>query len=205
QAYTQAKIRHGSDSRSKEPFQDKAYGESFANIHNRPINNRRRTRMSNYKCKPGAVRLFCNIYGKYYTCERVETTDMLFLGDVWTGFKPFEAERQQELFRHTADCGNCIVQRTCNTCFTVVSQRFDTDDAAVDGEFFNFKCDLQRKSTAQMFAEYTQIMESNPHAFDPVSKSAGLAIFDTGPSNLGRSWYDRTDGSVVIDEECLVD
>jgi len=154
------------------PLGDMLFREKMFLIHNREIGHAENRRIVNYKCFPGGVRLYCDIRGNYYTCEKCESSETMALGDVWSGFSVTRSEEILETYRHIADCGNCVAQQHCTNCFTDFFQRDDNVGVLV-GEAFDHKCQGSRLSTSDDFSLYTEIMEKNPGAFgDPTVEAS---------------------------------
>jgi sulfatase maturation enzyme AslB (radical SAM superfamily) len=160
--YVHDRARYGEQIGDESPFVNMMFREQMDRIHDRPISARPYEWYFNYKCFPGAVRLFCDIRGRYYVCERCESTEATYLGDVWSGFDPSRSERLMEQYRQIADCGNCIAQKHCSNCFTSFQQ---SEGAGLIGEAYDYKCQSIRKETPIMLKRYTEIMEINPDAF----------------------------------------
>lgn len=69
-------------------------------------------------CIPGQLRLFVNVYGDFYPCERVsENSPAVHIGSLDTGFDVVKAEQFLNASRVTKEiCKNCWCFRFCNQC-----------------------------------------------------------------------------------------
>lgn len=164
QAYVAAKATHGGEVRIAEPFLASMFGESFDAIHRRTISRTDPGIFFNYHCLPGNTKLYCDIRGNYFACEKCESTPVTSLGNVWDGFDPGGSERMLEAFRSIADCGNCVAKRHCSHCFVSFQSR--ADGRGLKGEAFDEECQKRRRAVADDFRKYTEILEKNPDAFD---------------------------------------
>ncbi len=164
QDYLDSKIEFGQDATDASPVANMLFREIMFGIHMREINDDAKKRIVNYKCFPGNVRMFCDIRGTYFACEKCENTKTMSLGDVWNGMDVGRSENLLEIYRHVADCGNCVAQRHCTNCFTNFFEN-ENQDGMLVGEAFDTKCRSMRQGTAMNMKMYTDIMEKNPDAF----------------------------------------
>ena len=69
-------------------------------------------------CIPGQQRLFVNVDGIFYPCERVsETSDAMKIGNLWDGFDIKKAQKILNIGQLTEeDCKNCWAIRHCLIC-----------------------------------------------------------------------------------------
>jgi sulfatase maturation enzyme AslB (radical SAM superfamily) len=174
--YIDGKVTFGSDHGFRKSFTDSMFRDTMIHIHERQVTTGKPPHMFNYKCYPGAVRLFCDIHGRYYVCEKCESSEVTNLGDVWSGFDPRRSELMMERYRHIADCGNCIAQKHCSNCYRGLQKKHDSDGLV--GEAYDFSCQQTRATTASNLRTYTEIMEKNPDAFDFPSASRIVELTD---------------------------
>ncbi|MGC8641609.1 MAG: radical SAM protein [Isosphaeraceae bacterium] len=170
--YIRGRVQLGAEIRSAFPFANMVYREMMSAFHGRPITTDNVYPVFNYKCYPGAIRLYCDVDGRYYVCQRCESTEKTLLGEVWTGFDPRRSELLLEELRHIADCGNCIAQRHCSNCFVSFQQK--PGAGGVIGEGYDFRCRSIRRSTPETLRMYTEILEQNPNAFDEAERDDDL-------------------------------
>ena len=118
-------------------------------------------------CAPGNSRLFVDTEGRYFPCERIETSPSLCIGDVDSGL---DAERVWDLMDQYAsvigeDCRRCWAVRLCRMCFVhaVRDGRFDLEKTREN-------CELQRRRLHLSLVRYSTILESDPEAFDYIKK-----------------------------------
>lgn len=115
-------------------------------------------------CIPGFTRRFCDADGNYRVCERVDNSDAYLLGNVWDGLDAAKMKRTMELRRHFGDCGNCPSLKVCDVCYARMAQS-DAAQAGYDPSF-DRQCQTTRQASVELLRDYTEIMESNPDAFD---------------------------------------
>ena len=67
-------------------------------------------------CIPGAVRLYCSTGGHYFPCEKVEFSESLKIGNVWSGIDSQKVERMINFMEEATDCINCVGKHLCVAC-----------------------------------------------------------------------------------------
>ncbi len=68
-------------------------------------------------CIAGKSRLFVNVDGKFYPCERVNENDHMCIGDIKTGFNNERVYRLLNIGNLTSEqCKNCWAIRYCSIC-----------------------------------------------------------------------------------------
>jgi uncharacterized protein len=107
-------------------------------------------------CIPGAQRLFVNVNGDFFPCERVsEASQVMKIGNVDNGF---DIDRIRELLnigRLTAkNCQNCWAFRYCHLCATSAD-----DITALSAEKKLSYCEQVRSSIDNSFIEYCVLKE----------------------------------------------
>ncbi len=111
-------------------------------------------------CIPGTRRLFVDVSGYLYPCERVGQAYRI--GNVDTGIRVDKINRMIENFiKSSEDCKNCWGIRLCGMCFAQTRK----------GKRFNIKrkkeyCKIRLRIIDSMLKTYTTIIESNSMAFD---------------------------------------
>ncbi len=75
-------------------------------------------------CVPGILRLFVDVKGRFFPCERCsETSDIMNIGDLGTGF---DVERCLRLLNVAQlapnECKNCWAQLRCNVCAAQIEE-----------------------------------------------------------------------------------
>lgn len=130
-------------------------------IHRRQIKPMMKNCGPNGICVPGVRKLFVDVEGKFYPCEKVGRA--FCIGDV---DKEIEVQKVRSIIEtyikeSTKDCLNCWAVRLCKLCFT----------SARKGDKFDFerkkeRCVNERNSLHNSLVLYTKIMEKNPKAFD---------------------------------------
>lgn len=101
-------------------------------------------------CYPGYTKLFVNVTGDLYPCERVsENSSVMKIGNVFEGFDFSKAKQLLNLGKITEeDCKNCWAFRQCNMC----AQRAD-NGANLSGDRKRADCDYA-KSIAERRLQY---------------------------------------------------
>ncbi len=140
------------------------FEQQFDALHHRGITTRKPDWMFLIPCLPGFSRRFCDVDGNYRICERVDDSDVFVLGNVRDGLDANKLKRTMELRRHFGDCGNCTAIKTCNLCYARVPYT-DRAEAGYDPHY-DMLCRQTRAANEATLRTYTEIMESNPHAFD---------------------------------------
>ena len=72
--------------------------------------------------------------------------------------------RIMEMRRHLGDCANCTAYKVCDICYARIPGS-STVDTGFD-PMFDLQCQQIRKTTIEMLRTYTEIMETNPNAFE---------------------------------------
>lgn len=87
------------------------------------LNKTYRYQLPNYShrggpCIPGVRKLFMNVYGKFFPCERVcETMPEVIIGDIDSGVDLKKAEQLLNMERYTiSNCRNCWAYNHCGMC-----------------------------------------------------------------------------------------
>lgn len=83
-------------------------------------------------CIPGQLRLFCDVSGKFFPCERVsENSSLMCIGTIEEGFYIDNAKKLLNVGEVTADaCKNCWCIRHCNLC----CKKADTGKEVLDAD-----------------------------------------------------------------------
>ncbi len=107
-------------------------------------------------CIPGAVRLFLNVDGNFYPCEKVsETSSVMRIGNVDTGFDIEKARRLLNIGKLTEDsCKNCWAIRFCTLCAMAAD---NIDD--LSAELKQSNCGRVRRNVEERFKDYCLLSE----------------------------------------------
>ena len=92
-------------------------------------------------CIPGISRLFCNINGDFYMCEKLDDNSLeLKIGDVYKGWNKENIDNLANISNQSEvkGCKNCWAIHLCNMCAAKI--------CALDAENLNIKCDEVRRS-----------------------------------------------------------
>ena len=78
-------------------------------------------------CLPGCNKLFVDVYGKFYACEKYsENLDDAIIGNIKDGL---DLEKSSKVFNCASamkeDCLNCLAFRECKSCFKDAIEGFD--------------------------------------------------------------------------------
>ena len=133
----------------------------LVSIHKRQRKPMRGRIPCNGNCVPGVRKLFVDVHGNYYPCERVGGSCQL--GDVDHGVSKKAAKKLVEDYIEMSetDCSKCWASRLCGMCFAT-SRR--GDKLAIDSK--RKACVAQRDHLGRSLQTYVSILEANPQAFD---------------------------------------
>lgn len=123
-------------------------------------------------CIPGQLRLFVDVHGVFYPCERVsEMSSVMSIGDIENGFNLSKASKLLNIATLTEDkCKKCWAIRHCKLCAA--------DADAMDklsGEFKVKGCDKVRNIVEASFLNYIAVKEIRRY-FGKVSKGEDKQI-----------------------------
>lgn len=110
-------------------------------------------------CFPGLRRLFVDIKGDFYMCEKVGSNYPI--GNVERGFdypRILQFYRQYDAF--FLECRQCWALRLCNHCFNEIKK-----GANFDREKLLPLCQRKRKNLEDTLLSYCRILEEKPDAF----------------------------------------
>jgi uncharacterized protein len=112
-------------------------------------------------CVPGVRKLFVDVEGKFYPCEKVGRAFCIGNANKGIEIKKVRSMIKRYIEESRKDCLNCWAVRLCGICFTSVRK----------GNKFDFErkkdsCVNQRNSLHNALTLYAKIMEKNPKAFD---------------------------------------
>lgn len=108
-------------------------------------------------CVPGQLRLFVNVYGEFYPCERVsENSALTCIGDLEKGFDVEKAEQFLNAGRITKDsCRRCWAFRFCDQC----GKRADSGKDHLDAKEKLKYCNATRHSAVLEIENYLLLNE----------------------------------------------
>ncbi len=152
------------DGRSDNKFLDGLFLRKLLHLHSRPITRISDRPFPNGICIPGNHRIFVQVDGALYPCERVVGKDF-YLGDIHTGI---QINRVMDLISQYCeisheDCGKCWAVRLCESCF-LSAQRGDQLDLERKRE----NCNTMKGSLHEWLVMYASILEGRPEAFDEI-------------------------------------
>lgn len=107
-------------------------------------------------CIPGVNKLFMNVDGTFYPCERInEDSESTKIGDIYNGFDIEKAEKILNVGKLTEDkCKNCWAFRHCYLCIAYC----DTPDG-ISKDKRASRCPEVRSSVENMFKDYLALKE----------------------------------------------
>lgn len=120
--------------------------------------------ISHRLCNPGLNRLFVNVKGDFYPCERIVEGSNMKIGDIYFGIN---VDRCIDLINTyyrliNEECVNCWAIRFCNLlCF-----KGWMDREPIDFRKRNVMCDSIRKFYSNGIGDVIRIAEEAPAAFD---------------------------------------
>lgn len=108
-------------------------------------------------CVPGVHKLFVNIHGDFYPCEKLnECISDYIIGNVDKGFDYHKAEKILNIGRTTSeDCKNCWCSRFCYQCIL-----FSEEGNSISADTRRNHCKSVRSAVENMFKDYCLIKEA---------------------------------------------
>jgi len=147
----------------KSPFLAALFQNDVADLHNRTLYPQGYVGAiyPNGLCKPGIRKLFISHDGQAHICERVNTT--LAIGDIVNGIDFEKASKllNDYLDQSNARCLDCFANRHCSACFATSF----SSDGFRHAEKQALCTNIRNKLTATL-ADYCEVLEVNPRAFD---------------------------------------
>jgi len=149
---------------NKEPssLQKAIFEKILITIHKRSI-SRLSIAPANGICIPGERRLFVNIDGKFYPCERIGEFKSFCIGDIEKGlnFKKIRNLMENYIVNSEKECLKCWAVRLCDLCYQSIKK----------GSIISFErkkewCKNHKFFLNDAFITYATIMENNPNAFE---------------------------------------
>lgn len=112
-------------------------------------------------CVPGVRRLFVDVTGRFYPCEKVGQA--FSIGHVDTGIEipKVRSLLDRYICGSVEDCAGCWAVRLCGICLAQTRKSKDLD---FDRKREN--CSVERANLHNSLVLYAEIMERNPKAFD---------------------------------------
>jgi uncharacterized protein len=107
-------------------------------------------------CVPGALRLFMDVNGDFFPCERVsEASKTMKIGNVNTGFEIEKVRKILNIGTLTQDqCKNCWAVRFCGLCASFAD---DLDNLSTESKLKH--CNNSRLSAAENLKDYCMLKE----------------------------------------------
>ena len=135
----------------------------LASIHYRNIRHPNNSLFFRYSCLPGYDKLFCNVDGLYYPCERTERKQCFCVGNASTGFDVEKTLNLLERFQQLGACESCHICQFCEICFSDIKT---LDEINWDDNSHSEFCKRLRECSKKNIAEYVSLMESNRSGLD---------------------------------------
>ncbi len=138
------------------------FGRRLADIHFLLKNKRISNKIPlNGTCIPGIRRLYVDVEGKFYPCEKL--LERLCIGDIDEGInikKVFNILKEYESI--SSNCKFCFARELCEICFvSVVNSK-----GKLDKEKKEEICKEKKREIAMAFIDYAKIMERNQNALN---------------------------------------
>lgn len=123
--------------------------------------------MKKRPCVPGISKLFVDVEGRLFPCEKIEGRSYFCIGNVDSGINSEKVWKLIEEFDklRTEKCVNCWAVRLCQACFIYVA-----GDKGFNREKFRYYCHLFKSDLHRSLELYTAIYEKNPDALDFLGK-----------------------------------
>ena len=105
-------------------------------------------------CVPGVLRLFVDINGKFYSCEKIsENSQTMCIGDINTGFDYENIYKIMNIGNMTINkCKKCIALRHCNIC---ANQCDNINELSLQLKLFH--CNRVLKEMKRALRQYTTL------------------------------------------------
>lgn len=110
-------------------------------------------------CVPGQSRLFCNVDGRFFPCERVsEQSSTMCIGTIETGLNVNQVRNLLNVGEITSDeCKNCWCFRYCTLC----CRKADSGKDALDAQWKLSYCSEARSNAYHKIMMYLLLKECN--------------------------------------------
>lgn len=111
-------------------------------------------------CIPGSHKLFVDIYGTFYPCEKLnECSNDVIIGNLKDGFNYDNAEKLLNIGKITeSSCKNCWCSKFCYLCVL-----YSEDNGKISQEKRTSYCESVKKGTENLFMDYCLIKEMNKY------------------------------------------
>ncbi len=124
-------------------------------------------------CIPGQMRLFVNVDGNFFPCERVsETSPVMSIGSLETGFNVEKAIYLLNVGAITKEnCRNCWAIRHCSSC----AKKADIGEETLSAQFKLSHCESIRLNAYVKLRQLILLNEINCHYSDQVREKKRMA------------------------------
>ncbi len=151
----------GSNSGPAHQFLKGLFERPLVRIHRRGLSPMGKHCPPNGICVPGVRRLFVDVTGKFYPCEKVGQAFCIGHADTGIEHPKVRSLLDRYINGSVQDCTNCWAVRLCGICLAQARKSRDLD--------FDRKketCSVERANLHNSLVLYAEIMERNPKAFD---------------------------------------
>ena len=113
-------------------------------------------------CFPLQKKLFVDVHGKFFICEKLNNFE--HFGDLDRGidtkklYQFYESHIEEFIAPH---CASCWAKRFCSFCYVPA---FQNGKSSIKSR--KTRCEQIKKRLKQDLADYTEVLEKNPHGFD---------------------------------------
>jgi uncharacterized protein len=158
-------LRVNSANESVHQFLSALFDRPIIRIHRRELKPMGTDFPPNGICVPGVRRLFVDVEGNFYPCERVGAA--FRIGNVNTGIERRKVQSviKKYIKESTEDCIKCWAVRLCGLCFSSARKGPNFDLGRKKENCYEERSDLDGSLVL-----YAEIMERNPKAFDFVKE-----------------------------------
>jgi len=143
-----------SEAKKEWPVFAHLYESKFRGIHTRKIISKHSFKVA-CSCIPGAVRLFCDVDGNYFPCEKVETSEQLRIGNVSAGIDVSKVAEMISYMSSVTNCEVCLGKHLCSICPSSMTQ---TDLGRPSDKLISKECEVFPDQLRALLTEYTEIM-----------------------------------------------
>jgi uncharacterized protein len=138
------------------------FKEKFRNIHKRTIRPYYASK-SACNCIPGAVRLYCNINGDYFPCEKMETSNSLKIGEVSSGIDVLKVQQIINYMSEVTNCSYCTGKHLCGICPTSITEILPN---IMTDSIIQQDCKKLCNILPGRLQEYVSLMEKDSNVFE---------------------------------------
>ena len=154
-------LSFGIEAKKRWPLLFHGYAAQMRRLHERKIKSPQSGRVA-CCCIPGAIRIYCDINGNYYPCERVEFRDSFKIGDVWSGVDAKKVSKMVNYMSEVTECGKCVGKNLCGVCPAIIteSKTNQYSDLRIKSH-----CQTISNDLIKQLSQYVSLLKKQPNFF----------------------------------------